>query len=44
MAHLKLALDIRREKKNKTYPLVFRLSVNGVARDIQTGFSIPESR
>ncbi|MBI4931961.1 MAG: phage integrase SAM-like domain-containing protein [Bacteroidetes bacterium] len=43
MSTLKLTLDTRREKQNKTYPLIFRLSVNGESRDIKTGHSIPES-
>ncbi|MGE0635771.1 MAG: phage integrase SAM-like domain-containing protein [Bacteroidia bacterium] len=43
MASLKLTLDTRRAKTNKTYPLVFRISLNGQSRDIPTGISIPEN-
>ncbi|MCW3083671.1 MAG: hypothetical protein JWP12_1037 [Bacteroidetes bacterium] len=42
MSTLKLSLDTRRSKKNKTYPLVFRISVNGQSRDIPLGHSILE--
>jgi integrase/recombinase XerD len=42
MATLKLSLDTRRPKKNNTYPLVFRISVNGQNRDISLGYSILE--
>ncbi len=40
MSTLKLSLDTRRPKKNNTYPLVFRISVNGKSRDIPLGYSI----
>ncbi len=42
MATLKLSLDTRRLKKNNTYPLVFRISVNGQNRDIPIEYSILE--
>src|SRR5687767_5894128 len=42
MATLILTLDRRRARKNGTYPLVFRISVNGETRDIPTGHSIDE--
>jgi integrase len=44
MATLKLALDTRRAKKDGTFPLVFKLSVNRSSTQIQTGISIPESQ
>jgi len=40
MATLKLTLDKRRPKKDKTYPLIFRISVHGKSRDIPLGYSI----
>lgn len=43
MATLKLALDTRRAKKDGTFPLVFKLSVNRSSTQIQTGISILES-
>ena len=42
MSNLKLSLDTRRQKQNNTYPLVFRISVNGQNRDIPLGYSILE--
>jgi len=44
MPTLKLSLDTRRQKKDRTYPLVFRISVNGQSRDIQLGYSITEDQ
>ena len=44
MATLKLALDTRRAKKDGTFPLVFKISVNGSTAQIQTRISIPESQ
>jgi integrase/recombinase XerD len=44
MPNLKLSLDKRKQKKDKTYPLVFRISVNGQCRDIPLGHSIPENQ
>src|ERR1051325_3166658 len=40
MATLKLTLDTRRVKKDKTFPLVFRITVAGQSRDIPLGYSI----
>ena len=40
MATFKLLLDTRRAKKDKTFPLIFRISVNGPDRDIPTCYSI----
>lgn len=40
MPNLKLSLDKRKQKQDKTYPLVFRISVNGQCRDIPLGYSI----
>ncbi|HEY0030773.1 MAG TPA: site-specific integrase [Bacteroidia bacterium] len=40
MPTLKLSLDTRRPKKDRTYPLVFRISSNGKSRDIPLGHSI----
>ena len=42
MAQLKISLDKRRPKKDKTFPLVLRISVNGKSRDIPLGYSIAE--
>lgn len=42
MATLKLSLDKRRPKKDMTFPLIFRISVNGETRDIPLGHSIPQ--
>jgi integrase/recombinase XerD len=39
MATLKLALDTRRAKKDGTFPLVFKLSVNREQTNIHTGIS-----
>ncbi|MBK9282768.1 MAG: site-specific integrase [Sphingobacteriaceae bacterium] len=39
MITLKLTLDTRRAKKDGSFPLVFRLSLNGQTRDIPTGFN-----
>lgn len=39
MIHLKKALDTRRAKKNGTYPIVFRISLNGLSRGLSTGQS-----
>jgi integrase len=43
MSSLKLILDTRRIKKDKTFPLVFRISIKTAYRDISTGFSCKES-
>ncbi|TND09405.1 MAG: integrase family protein [Bacteroidetes bacterium] len=40
MATIKLVLDKRREKKDGSFPLVFRINHNTVTRDIHTGYSI----
>lgn len=40
MATLKLALDMRRAKKDGTFPLVFKLSVNREKSYITTGISV----
>ena len=42
MASLKLTLDKRSQKKDNSYPLVFRISINGESRSIPTGHSILE--
>ncbi len=42
MPTLKLSLDKRRAKNDKTYPLVFRISSNGESRFIPIGHSISE--
>ena len=39
MATLKLTLDSRRAKQDHSYPLVFRISLDGTSRDIATGYS-----
>jgi integrase len=44
MATLKLTLDTRRVKKDGTFPLVFKLTVNRSSTQIQTGISILESQ
>jgi len=44
MASLKLTLDTRRVKKDGTFPLVFKLTVNRSSTQIQTGISILESQ
>jgi integrase/recombinase XerD len=43
MATLKLALDTRRAKKDGTFPLVFKLSVNREQTQITTGISVKPS-
>ena len=40
MAKLTLALDMRRAKKDGTFPLVFKLSVNREKSYITTGISV----
>jgi integrase/recombinase XerD len=40
MATLKLALDTRRAKKDGTFPLVFKLSINREQTQITTGISV----
>lgn len=42
MATLKLTLDKRRQKDDNSYPLVFRISVDGHVRDLPIGHSIHE--
>lgn len=42
MPTLKLSLDKRRLKNDRTYPLVFRISANGESRSIPIGHSIKE--
>ncbi len=42
MAQLKLILDKRRVKQDKTYPLIFRVFQSGDSRIIPTGFSLKE--
>lgn len=37
MIHIKLTLDKRRSTEGEKYPVVFRITVNGNARDIKTG-------
>ncbi|MCX6294705.1 MAG: site-specific integrase [Bacteroidetes bacterium] len=44
MPNLKLSLDKRKQKQDKTYPLVFRISANGQCRDIPLGHSVPENQ
>lgn len=44
MATLKLVLDQRRESKNNTYPLIFRIYANGKTRDLPTGIKISENK
>lgn len=39
MITLRLSLDERRAKKDKSYPIIFRISANGTSRSIKTGFS-----
>jgi integrase/recombinase XerD len=43
MATLKLALDTRRAKKDGTYPLVFKISINRDKVYIPTGISVKEN-
>lgn len=43
MATLKLVLDKRRIKKDKTYPLIFRLTIGNKYRTIKTGISVKAS-
>lgn len=43
MITLKVALDTRRAKKDKTYPVVYRLSYSGNLRAIPTGITCLES-
>lgn len=43
MATLKLALDTRRAKKDGTFPLVFKLSINREKTQITTGISVKPS-
>ncbi|MFD1000213.1 phage integrase SAM-like domain-containing protein [Ohtaekwangia kribbensis] len=38
-----LSLDTRREKADKTFPVILRLSHNGKTTGISTGYSIPEA-
>ncbi|SHI01803.1 Site-specific recombinase XerD [Chryseolinea serpens] len=38
-----LSLDTRREKADKTYPIILRLSHNGKTTGISTGYSVPET-
>ncbi len=42
MATLKLSLDKRRQKKDLTYPLVFRVTIQGKSTDFPVGYSILE--
>jgi len=44
MATLKLALDTRKAKKDGTFPLVFKLTVNRKTACVKTGISIHESQ
>ena len=44
MATLKLVLDKRRENKDNSYPLVFRIYVLGRTRDLATGIKITEEQ
>jgi len=37
-----ITLDTRREKSDKTYPVIFRLSHNGKTLPLSTGYSVPE--
>jgi len=39
MINLKATCDKRRTKKDGTHPIVFRISLNGITRDISTGLS-----
>ena len=39
MIHLKSTCDTRREKKDGTHPIVFRITLNGKSRDLASGFS-----
>lgn len=38
-----LSLDTRREKADKTFPIILRLSHNGKTTGISTGYSVPEA-
>ncbi len=42
MITMNLTLDTRRVKKDNTYPIVFRITYQGVSRDVATGFSSME--
>jgi integrase/recombinase XerD len=44
MASIKLILDQRRDSKNNTYPLVFRICAKGKTRDLSTGLKITEQQ
>lgn len=37
-----ISLDTRRAKKDKTYPIILRLSHNGKTLPVSTGYSVPE--
>jgi len=37
-----ISLDTRRERKDKTYPIIFRLSHDGKTLPISSGYSVPE--
>ena len=43
MIYLKTVCDTRRMKQDGTYPLVFRISLNGKSRDIASGISCSKS-
>ncbi len=44
MANIKLTLDKRRQLEDGNYPLVFRITAEGKARDIATGFHSKENQ
>jgi hypothetical protein len=44
MATLKLVLDTRRDSKENTYPLVFRIYAGNKARNLATGIKITENQ
>lgn len=44
MATLNLILDKRRENKDNTYPLVFRIYTSGKTRDLPTGIKMLENK
>ena len=44
MATLNLILDKRRESKDNSYPLVFRIYTSGKTRDLPTGIKMLENK
>ncbi len=41
---MNLTLDTRRAKKDGTYPIVFRITYQGITRDVATGFTSLEAQ